>query len=378
MECKSVWGRCSERSAGESSRTMARRRTAFTLVELLVVIAIIGILVALLLPAIQAAREAARRSDCINRIRQLVLAAHNYEGARKKLPSHGDVYLKDGATAGGLSSHARLLPYMEDQALLSLVNQDRHWRDIENQRALTTPLPFLRCPSGQQIEVTLVNVASSGSTSELNNLRCHYPGIMGARPGPTRTATGELIVQEGCAPSGGSRGGGTWGWPESTYIQHGCITRAAGSGGTAINGVIYPLSKIDLADITDGTSKTIMYGEMSWDVAPQAGWLVGSSSRDGTTPEFLRSSSHGVVFNIKNVRWAINERKSGEADGSADVPGVQYVPLTEESLGSNHPGGTHVGMSDGSATFLADDTDVEGVLRRMASRASEDVYQVSR
>ena len=66
------------------------RRSGFTLVELLVVIAIIGVLVALLLPAVQAAREAARRTDCVNRQRQVLLAAHNYLSAMKQLPSHGD------------------------------------------------------------------------------------------------------------------------------------------------------------------------------------------------------------------------------------------------------------------------------------------------
>jgi hypothetical protein len=86
------------------------------------------------------------------------------------------------------------------------------------------------------------------------------------------------------------------------------------------------------------------------------------------------SSSHGVVHNTKSVRWGINERKSGEPEQAPDIPGVTYCALTEESYGSNHPGGAHVGMSDGSATFLPNDLDVT-VLRRMASRASDDVYQ---
>ena len=117
----------------QSSRIVSRRKgAAFTLVELLVVIAIIGILVALLLPAIQAARESARRSDCINRLRQLVLAAHNFADAKDKLPSHGDVKIIEPGPVyrGALSSQALLLPYMEDQALLNLVNPNYHWRRL--------------------------------------------------------------------------------------------------------------------------------------------------------------------------------------------------------------------------------------------------------
>jgi prepilin-type processing-associated H-X9-DG protein len=165
-----------------------------------------------------------------------------------------------------------------------------------------------------------------------------------------------------------------------TYHQHDCATRASGSGSTAINGVIFPLSDIDLGDITDGTSHTIMFGEMSWDVGPQTPWLVGSTSRDGTSPAQLISSSHGWVFNAKTVRWAINARKTREPDDTeiaskVSDPANGYVAMTEESLGSNHPGGANVAMSDGSAGFLRDDVDVEAVLRRMASRYSEDIYE---
>jgi hypothetical protein len=123
---------------------------------------------------------------------------------------------------------------------------------------------------------------------------------------------------------------------------------------------------------------------MSWDVGPQAGWLVGSTSRNsGTGPGGydLESSSHGYVLNAKNIRWPINARKYQEPDGSTN-PAIEpwsptstssYVPWTEESLGSNHPGGTHVGLSDGSARFLGDDVDVVRILRPMASRYSGDI-----
>jgi prepilin-type N-terminal cleavage/methylation domain-containing protein len=340
----------------------------FTLVELLVVIAIIGILVALLLPAIQAAREAARRSDCINRLRQLVLAAHNYEAAQKRLPSHGDVTYDGKAWKGALSSQARLLPYMEEQGVQNLVDQKAHWRDSTNATALRTPLLFLRCPSGKQMQLTFINARDTGVQEE-NNLQCHYVGNLGARPGPNQDGN----VDSWCAPGGGGKGGGgSLTWPETTYTQWACAPRSGsdgGSGGVAINGVIFPVSKVALGGISDGTSHTIMYGEMSWDVGPQEPWIVGSTSKN-TTGDF---GSHGVVYNAKNIRWPINQEPYLEPDGT-EKSGRTYVPLTETSLGSNHPGGTHLGMGDGSAFFVRADIDI-GVLRRMASRKSDDSYE---
>jgi prepilin-type N-terminal cleavage/methylation domain-containing protein/prepilin-type processing-associated H-X9-DG protein len=356
-----------------------RQRAAFTLVELLVVIAIIGILVALLLPAIQAAREAARRSDCINRLRQIVLAAHNHESTKKKLPSHGDVWrVNEGGVenwAGGLSTLARLLPYMEEQGVQNLVDQDRDWQHANNRKALETPLPFLRCPSGNPTEITSIGEYATGLPLQQSNLRSHYVANMGARPGPNKNPA---FSNDGC---GGARM--RWTFPQETYLQYAC-TRASDaswtSGGTAINGPIICAGKLDLGDVTDGTSKTIMYGEMSWDIGVQEVWLVGSTTR--MVDDFIRSAN-GVVYNIKNIRWAINQKKYSDPEGVipsgsvADDPNSEYAPLTETSLGSNHPGGAHVGMCDGSSRFLSETVDVELVLRPLASRASGEVIDSS-
>jgi prepilin-type N-terminal cleavage/methylation domain-containing protein/prepilin-type processing-associated H-X9-DG protein len=147
------------------------QKRGFTLVELLVVIAIIGILVALLLPAIQAAREAARRSQCVNKMKQLGLATLNYESARKLLP-YGNtpnltVALKTGGCAGaagaavasnGLKHHALfsfILPYMEEQAIYDQIDFKYDWFDtatttskgIKNFTAFAKDIDVLLCPS---------------------------------------------------------------------------------------------------------------------------------------------------------------------------------------------------------------------------------------
>jgi prepilin-type N-terminal cleavage/methylation domain-containing protein len=323
--------------------TRNNRRPAthgFTLVELLVVIAIIGVLVALLLPAIQAAREAARRTDCLNRLRQLGQAAHNYHSARGRLPSHGD-------RLTGLSSQARLLPYMEGQNLLNLVNQEVHWR-LQSVTTKNTPLPFLKCPSQEPMQYT--DVAASGTFTD-SLLRCHYMANMGAKPVPCDNPFSPL------------------GYPENTWTMINCIANPDTDGGIATNGAMFFESKVSIKDMLDGSSNTILYGELSWDAGLDMTWLCANDQVDPANP--FSTTWRIWSYNAKNVAQPINS--APYIPTWADRPSA--FALHDVSFGSKHVGGCHILMADASGNFLQENVDLKGVLKPMASRDSEENYQ---
>jgi len=330
-------------------------RRGFTLVELLVVIAIIGILVALLLPAIQAAREAARRAECMNRLRQIAVACLNFHDTQKHFPSaaldENNTDPKTGKAYQGEYSMfgyiPQIMPYMEEQNLVSQINLKLHWQLEPNKTIIyANPPRQFRCPTRDFVEVTYTDVTGSAAVEELmTNTRAHYHAVMGAKI--------DCPVPVG-AP-----------WPQSTYTMASTPQppplppkppQCDGHGGSASNGVIYPGGKVKLKSVTDGTTHTFLVGEISWDVGPQRIWAVGTSSYT-----WLESYN----YTAKNVLWPLNTAWRAEKD----KPKSGYSN-NDLSFGSDHPGGTHFAMCDGSVQFVQEEVSLDGVLRPLASRKS--------
>jgi prepilin-type N-terminal cleavage/methylation domain-containing protein/prepilin-type processing-associated H-X9-DG protein len=284
-------------------RRCARAR-GFTLVELLVVIAIIGVLVALLLPAIQAAREAARRSQCANNLRQTGLAMLNYESAKGTYPA-GDEYV--GKQKRGAPMWFIMLPYFEQGVIESqydanvLVNGTFDFAALPIAR---TPISVFKCPSvskWQEVE-----------------LRRDYFGVKG-------------------------------GWEFADN----------GWGKGSIDGLFIGLIPRKVGDVTDGTSNTLAAGEsiqgdsnesteakstglFPWTQENGAAiwWvLAGNCSGDCSTPssQIGRRSVRGTFYPINYV---ISPVANGRADDSA--------------FGSEHTGGAQFAWGDGHVSFLAD------------------------
>jgi prepilin-type N-terminal cleavage/methylation domain-containing protein/prepilin-type processing-associated H-X9-DG protein len=355
-------------------------RRAFTLVELLVVIAIIGILVALLLPAVQSAREAARRTQCLNRLKQIGLACLNHESAKGYFPSAAKCDLEPGATAANptytcWSYLAQVMSYMEEQSFKDALDMRYHWqRDVSDgaqypaNRTLlyNTAVPQFRCPSEPDIEVTFTDPPSGGGKTEQSNLRAHYMAVMGAEvscqspaqtstnfPDYTYTFTYDNTGGDGCDNGGGTANNGVM------------FVRGYDHGPGGQVKIAFTDSKVKMKSITDGSSHTFMVGEISWLAGPQRIWAVGSASF--TVPSRFN-------YTAKNLQHPLAYCFRPDTTNNPNQQPVASCDNNNMSFGSLHPGGTHFAMCDGSVQFIRDDVSL-AVLRAMASRKSTDTVE---
>jgi prepilin-type N-terminal cleavage/methylation domain-containing protein/prepilin-type processing-associated H-X9-DG protein len=298
---------------------MRPARLAFTLIELLVVIAIIGMLISLLLPAVQKVRESAARLQCQNNLKQIGLACHNYHDVNKGFPPG---YLAtgpytDGATdtAPGWGWAAFVLPYLEQQ---NLYQQIDFTQPVQASPAIQTMLPLFLCPSDLPpqgaftlTDATFNPVAPAAPSS--------YAATVGDDSSECDAATG--------------------------------------------NGVFYRNSHTRITDITDGASNTVMIGDRAW-VQTQGIWAgapSGAVTRGGPLNPWPNATASAPMLILAHNNW-INIRT--DADGGLD------------DFSSNHANGANLVFADGSVHFLTSIT-ADGQQRRsfwaLGTRAGSEI-----
>ncbi|MBU6221861.1 MAG: DUF1559 domain-containing protein [Planctomycetes bacterium] len=339
----------------------------FTLVELLVVIAIIGVLVGLLLPAVQSARESARRSSCSNNLRQLPIAFHNYEAARKSLPPLKRLFSGPITNCEPNMAHRSWAPdvlaFLEETAIMANYNLSRNWWENEDGQAPNGGAAGVYDPDptgNRAIARRFLKVMQCASTPRQNRIQDKIEN-------PRKTgACGDYFVVGGTGTSFGTVTGLS-GWPA---IMPGPTEAWSGCGsGTS---VLRPRSTI--AKITDGTSKTILLAECA---GREDVW------RDRTM--YAANADNAAGTNCARAQggaWATNDNAYGfgeKANGWCQPgPTSGAIPTNLMRVnGSNengwliyafHPGGAHVAMTDGAVRFVSESTDVR-ILGELATRA---------
>jgi prepilin-type N-terminal cleavage/methylation domain-containing protein/prepilin-type processing-associated H-X9-DG protein len=290
-------------------------RRGFTLVELLVVIAIIGILIALLLPAVQAARESARRSQCSNNLKQIALAFNNYLDTYKSYPYAGDgvdpprTYLPAGTTSIAIGRDQawswpyQILPFMEQQAL---------WEESNENKIKATPVPYFFCPTRARNKVFDVNASGTIGLRAQIDYRANHGGY--------KTGSNDWRIKTGTVFNG--------------------ITAQSFSN----------VRPFGTDAVLDGTSNTLLVGERSiyigwWDGNPggpepdayRGGWINGGNN--GIT---YLTSGYGVP-----VTTPIGDLRMPDINAAITNPGNR-VHWGYRQWGSAHPSAANFVLCDGS------------------------------
>ena len=303
-------------------RERVHPRSAFSLVELLTAIAIIGLLVSLLLPAVQSARESGRRMACTNNLHQLALAMAQYEHIQgvftpayiSDVKSHDrNAETLDGPT--GFAWGALLLPHLEQGALYSKFRFDQACQSSTNRNAAQTPVAVFLCPSAT-MDNPVFSVKNASNTELALFARSHYVANAG-REEP-------------------------WGFVDEDF-------------GLIADGPMYRNARLRAADITDGLSNTVFLGEHS-SILSSKTWVgvVPGARVCSNDPERFPHTSCDLAATLVNVH-------SGPASGEID-PETGFAPIHPPNsalchvcqMYAEHPGGGNVALGDGSVRFIGE------------------------
>jgi prepilin-type N-terminal cleavage/methylation domain-containing protein len=287
-------------------------RRAFTLIELLVVIAVIGVLIALLLPAVQAAREASRRAHCTNNLKQLALAAANYSdvhgvfplGSFKQPPPTDPC---GGSHEGGI--YIAVLPFLEQRDLFNAFNANVHYETAPNSTVMGAGLSVLWCPS---------DPAVARPDSQHFGWPIHFTSYMGNT--------------------------GTWNSPPVNRAP-GCALQSFDALQSQANGIFFYYSAVSVSSITDGTSNTFLFGEHAYGKnipreLPDWCWWFSGNYGDTMFTTMFPLNPLGKIPDIAN-----------ETLYGTDIP------LSMQAASSFHPGGALFALCDGSVRFIKDTVD---------------------
>jgi prepilin-type N-terminal cleavage/methylation domain-containing protein/prepilin-type processing-associated H-X9-DG protein len=342
------------------NRPRLRSQRAFTLVELLVVIAIIGVLVSLLLPAVQAAREAARRSQCANNLKQFGLAIHNFHDVNLRLPpAGGNDQSTEFGTAGtggrwGSSWLVYILPHMEQGQIYEKFRFTGNGGGSGWGNGATTA-----DATNNVIVARNISISSFHCPSSPLSKWCRGP----------HTGRREIMAPSYVAIAGGARNLIPTSVYNETRVNNGGTASNCCSGGQhSASGAIVAAGKHSLASLTDGTSNVWMVSEnanwvftannsrQDYRSCAQHGWIIGW--RANCTPPSCGNNNDQRTFNFTTVRYPINhfsQRIHGLPNhpGNCATHGICENSSTNYPLSSAHPGGVMVLLADGSVRFTS-------------------------
>lgn len=342
--------------------------TGFTLVELLVVIAIIGVLVGLLLPAVQAARESARRLSCTNNLKNVGLSCLNYESARGELPPSSLLAKKN--TRSGFGWPVLILPYLEQasvsQEALAIYEEqaedaDAYDADMDALNQLLQPMYL--CPSDSD----LANQKEKFGNADRKGMS--YSGVAGSYFARTGDCPNNRDTEAYCVSTSPT---GLFG--PNNY--DGLITQGWG---------------VELREATDGQSNTLMLGERTYQIRA---WMIGSYWTGSTIPPQVRgqlavppkgpqpSTAHFSSKNLSNLyplnhdphtgAYQLHDNAAGDRPEIA--PGTpRIISVNDLPFASRHPGGVNFARGDASVSFLSDTMDMDTLLA-LGSRNGGEVF----